>query len=138
VRSLQKELKLVNTRIDEAVDAEDYEKAARFKTRASQIDEELAELAKTSKAADQLAVSSDDVADVVARMTGIPVQRVIRTEAKHLLALEKTLGKHVIGQNEAVTAVSKAIRRSRSGVGSSRRPIGSFIFLGQLVLERPN
>lgn len=130
VRSLQKELKLVNTRIDEAVDAEDYEKAARFKTRASQIDEELAELAKTSKAADQLAVSSDDVADVVARMTGIPVQRVIRTEAKHLLALEKTLGKHVIGQNEAVTAVSKAIRRSRSGVGSSRRPIGSFIFLG--------
>lgn len=130
VRSLQKELKLVNTRIDEAVDAEDYEKAARFKTRASQIDEELKELAKTSKAAGQLTVTSDDVADVVARMTGIPVQRVIRTEAKHLLALEKTLGRHVIGQSEAVEAVSKAIRRSRSGVGSSKRPIGSFIFLG--------
>lgn len=130
VRSLQKELKLVNTRIDEAVDAEDYEKAARFKTRASQIDEELEELAKTSKAAGQLTVTSDDVADVVARMTGVPVQKVIRTEAKHLLALEKTLGKHVIGQSEAVEAVSKAIRRSRSGIGSSKRPIGSFIFLG--------
>ena len=130
VRSLQKELKLVNTRIDEAVDAEDYEKAARFKTRASQIDEELKELAKNSKEAGQLTVTSDDVADVVARMTGVPVQRVIRTEAKHLLALEKTLGKHVIGQSEAVIAVSKAIRRSRSGVGSAKRPIGSFIFLG--------
>ncbi len=130
VRKLQKELKLVNTRIDEAVEAEDYEKAARSKTRASQIDEELKELQKTTKTSSQLVVTSDDVADVVARMTGVPVQRVIRTEAKHLLALEKTLGKHVIGQSEAVEAVAKAIRRSRSGVGSARRPIGSFVFLG--------
>lgn len=130
VRKLQKELKLVNTRIDEAVEAEDYEKAARSKTRASQIDEELKELQKSTKDSSQLIVTSDDVADVVARMTGVPVQRVIRTEAKHLLALEKTLGKHVIGQSEAVEAVAKAIRRSRSGVGSARRPIGSFVFLG--------
>jgi ATP-dependent Clp protease ATP-binding subunit ClpC len=130
VRKLQKELKLVNTRIDEAVEAEDYEKAARSKTRASQINDELKKLQHSTKTANKLTVSSNDVADVVARMTGVPVQRVIRTEAKHLLALETTLGKHVIGQQEAVTAVAKAIRRSRSGVGNSHRPIGSFIFLG--------
>ncbi|MCA9329329.1 ATP-dependent Clp protease ATP-binding subunit, partial [Candidatus Saccharibacteria bacterium] len=130
VRNLQKELKLVNSRIDEAVDAEDYEKAAKFKTRASQIDDELKNIAKSSRAASQLVVRSDDVADMVARMTGIPVQRVIKTEAKNLLTLESTLSNYVIGQSEAVEAVAKAIRRSRSGVGSSKRPIGSFIFLG--------
>jgi ATP-dependent Clp protease ATP-binding subunit ClpC len=67
---------------------------------------------------------------VIARMTGVPVKKVIRSEAKYLLTLEKTLGKYVIGQDEAVEAVSKAIRRNRSGVGSEKRPIGSFIFLG--------
>lgn len=130
VRKLQKELKLVNARIDEAVEAEDYEKAARSKTRASQINDELKELQTKTKTDSQQIVTSDDVADVVARMTGVPVQRVIRTEAKHLLSLEKTLGKHIIGQQEAIATVSKAIRRSRSGVGSPNRPIGSFIFLG--------
>jgi ATP-dependent Clp protease ATP-binding subunit ClpC len=75
-------------------------------------------------------LKSDDVAEVVARITGVPVQRVIRAEAKYLLNLEKTLTKHVIGQDEAIEVVSRAIRRSRSGVSSSQRPIGSFIFLG--------
>ncbi|MBC7581449.1 ATP-dependent Clp protease ATP-binding subunit [Aeromicrobium sp.] len=130
VRALQKELKLVNTRIDDAVDAEDYERAAKAKQRASQIDEQLKKLQASSKAAKRLTVTSEDLAEVVARMTGVPVKKVIRSEAKYLLTLEKTLAKHVIGQSEAVTAVSKAIRRNRSGVGSENRPIGSFIFLG--------
>jgi ATP-dependent Clp protease ATP-binding subunit ClpC len=130
VRKLQNELKLVNTRIEEAVDVEDYELAAQFKTRASQITEELTKMQANTKQVKRLTVTSEDLADVVARMTGVPVKKVIRSEAKYLLNLEKTLSKYVIGQSEAVSAVSKAVRRNRSGIGSDKRPIGSFIFLG--------
>jgi ATP-dependent Clp protease ATP-binding subunit ClpC len=130
VRKLQKELRLVNTRKDEASDAEDYAKAAEYKQRASQINEELAKLHADAKNQKRLTVTSEDLADVVARITGVPVKKVIRSEAKYLLTLEKTLGKYVIGQTEAVEAVAKAVRRNRSGIGSDKRPIGSFIFLG--------
>lgn len=130
VRKLQKELKLVNVRIDEAVDNEDYERAAREKTRASQINDELTKLHANGKADKKLVVTSDDIAEVVSRITGVPVGKVIRTEAKYLLSLEKNIGKHIIGQHEAVSAVSRAMRRNRSGIASGKRPIGSFIFLG--------
>lgn len=130
IRKLQKELKLVNTQIEEAVDSEDYERAAKAKTRASQINEKLAKQRASGKKVKRLTVTSEDLADVVARMTGVPVKKVIRSEAKYLLTLEKELSKYVIGQHEAVTAVAKAIRRNRSGVGTDKRPIGSFIFLG--------
>ena len=130
VRKLQKELKLVNSRIDDAVDAEDYERAAKHKTRASQIHEKLTKLQEKDKKSKPIVVSSDDVAETVSRTTGIPVQKVIKAEAKYLLELEKTLQKYVIGQDEAIEAVSKAIRRNRSGVSTEQRPIGSFVFLG--------
>lgn len=130
VRALQKELKLVNTQIEEAVEAEDYERAARAKTRASQINDELANKRAINKQGKRLVVTSEDLADVVARMTGVPVKKVIRSEAKYLLTLEKTLSKYIIGQAEAVEAVAKAVRRNRSGISSDKRPIGSFIFLG--------
>jgi len=130
VRKLQKEQKLVNARIEEAVDAEDYERAAREKQRASQITDELEKLSTTHKAAKPLVVTTDDIAQVVSRMTGVPATKVISAEAKSLLLLEKTLGKYVIGQAEAVEAVSRAIRRNRSGISSEKRPVGSFIFLG--------
>jgi ATP-dependent Clp protease ATP-binding subunit ClpC len=130
VRKLQKELKLVNTRIDEAVDSEDYERAAQYKQRASQINDELEKMQNAGKGVKRIDVTSEDVAEVVARITGVPVKKVIRSEAKYLLNLEKTLGKYVIGQLEAVEAVARAVRRNRSGIGSSKRPIGSFIFLG--------
>lgn len=130
VRKLQKELKLVNMRIEDSVEAEDYEKAARFKQRASQIKESLKKLESDGKAVSKITVTSDNIAEVVARITGVPVTKVIRSEAKYLLNLEKTLRKYVIGQDEAVSVVAKAIRRNRVGIGSSKRPIGSFIFLG--------
>ncbi len=130
VRKLQKELKLVNTRIEEAVDVQDYEKAAQEKTRASQINEELEKLQSANKEEKRLTLTSEDVAEVVSRITGVPTKKVIRSEAKYLINLEKTLGKHVIGQSEAVEAVARAIRRNRSGIGATNRPIGSFIFLG--------
>ncbi len=130
VRKLQKELKLVNTRREEAAESEDYERAAQYKTRASQINSELEKLHASQKDSKRLTLTSEDVAEVVARMTGVPVKKVIRSEAKYLLNLEKQLGKFIVGQDEAVTAVAKAVRRNRSGIGSSKRPIGSFIFLG--------
>ena len=130
VRRLQKELKLVNARKDEAGDSEDYEKAAEYKQRASQIKEELKQLQSGGKGINKLVMSNEDVADVVARMTGVPVTKVIRAEAKYLLGLEKTLSKHIVGQDEAVEAVSKAVRRNRVGISAGKRPIGSFIFLG--------
>ncbi|HEV2402900.1 MAG TPA: ATP-dependent Clp protease ATP-binding subunit [Candidatus Saccharimonadales bacterium] len=129
-RKLQKELKIVNARIEEAVEAQDYERAAREKQRASQINEALARLQAAPKQSKRLMMNEEDVADVVSRMTGIPVKKVIRSEAKYLLNLEKALGQHIIGQDEAVEAVAKSVRRNRSGISSANRPIGSFIFLG--------
>ena len=130
IRRLNKELQLVNLRKDEASDNEDYQLAAHFKTRASQIVEELNKLEAEIKQQKMLDLTSEDLADVVSRITGVPVKKVIRSEANYLLKLEKIIGKYIIGQDEAVAAVSKAIRRNRSGIGSEKRPIGSFIFLG--------
>src|SRR3989344_1121360 len=130
LRQLQKELKLVNTRIDDAVDTEDYEKAAREKQKASQINDSIKELETTHKTGKPITLTSDDVAETVAPMTGGPVTKVIRSEAKYLVNLEKNLSKYVIGQDEAVETVARAVRRSRSGISSEKRPIGSFIFMG--------
>lgn len=130
LRSLQKDLKTATLRIEEAVDAEDYEKAAREKQKASQIQEDINKLSATVSAAKKITLTSEDVAAVVSRITGVPVQRVIHSEAKQLLHLEKNLTKHVIGQDEAVKAVANAVRRSRSGISSEKRPIGSFVFMG--------
>ena len=130
LRQLQKELKLINTRIEDAVDTEDYEKAAREKQKASVVNEKIKNLEETHKTGKPIRLTSDDVAETVARMTGVPVTKVIKSEAKYLVNLEKNLGRYVIGQSEAVETVAKAVRRSRSGISSEKRPIGSFIFLG--------
>ena len=130
LRQLQKELKLVNTRIEDAVDSEDYEKAAREKQHASQLIEKIKKLEATHKTSKPLKLDSDEVAKTVARITGVPVNKVIRSEAKYLVNLEKTLSKYIIGQKEAVETVARAVRRSRSGIASEERPMGSFIFLG--------
>ncbi len=130
IRKLNKELQLVNLRKDEASENEDYQMAAHFKTRASQLTEELNQLESTMKKNKTIALTSEDLADVISRITGVPVKKVIRSEAKYLLQLENVLGKYIIGQNEAVEAVSRAVRRNRSGISSDKRPIGSFVFLG--------
>ena len=130
LRQSQKELKLVNARIDDAVDSEDYEKAAREKQIASQLNDQIKEIEATHKTGKPITITGDDIADTISRITGVPVTKVIRSEAKYLVNLEKNLGKYIIGQDEAVEIVSKAVRRSRSGISSEKRPIGSFIFLG--------
>lgn len=130
VRKLQKELKHATIKMEEAVDGEDYEKAAKFKQKVSKLTEEL----ETKKAAEAskhvMTLTSGDMAETISRMTGVPVGKVVKSEASYLLNLEKNLEKHVIGQTEAVQAVSRAVRRSRSGIGSAKRPIGSFVFMG--------
>lgn len=130
VRDYTKQLNNLNEKMDEAVTAEDYERAALYKTRISQLSEKLSELKQRDKEKSPVILSDDDIARAVATMTGIPVERLQKSEIKLLKKLEKHLGKHIIGQEEAIATVSRAIRRSRSGVASHKRPIGSFVFMG--------
>jgi ATP-dependent Clp protease ATP-binding subunit ClpC len=130
IRKLTRELRMVTGRMEDAVEAEDYERAAQYKTRMSQINAKLGELRANQDIKQKLAVDSDDVAQTISQMTGVPVNKVIKAEAKYLLNLERHLGKHIVGQQDAIAAVARAIRRNRSGIADSRRPIGSFIFMG--------
>ena len=83
-------------------------------------------------------VDAEDIAEVVAKWTGIPVSRMLESEREKLLNLEKELHRRVVGQDEAISAVADAVRRSRAGLQDARRPIGSFIFLGTTASARPN
>jgi ATP-dependent Clp protease ATP-binding subunit ClpC len=130
LRDFTRQLKNLNEKMEEAVVSEDYERAALYKTRISQISEKLDETKEAFEKKTPVILADDDIAHAVATMTGIPVKRVQKSEAKMLRNLEKHLSKYVIGQHEAVEKVSRAIRRSRSGVASNRRPIGSFVFMG--------
>ncbi len=130
VRDFTKQLKNLNEKMEEAVAAEDYERAALYKTRISQLTKKLDETKEAYEKKTPVELSDDDVAHAIATMTGIPVKRVQKSEAKLLRNLEKHLAKHIIGQEEAVEKVARAIRRSRSGVASNKRPIGSFVFMG--------
>jgi ATP-dependent Clp protease ATP-binding subunit ClpC len=130
LRDFNRQLKNLNEKMEEAVAAEDYERAALYKTRISQLTEKLEETKQDYEQNTPIPLTDDDVAHAIATMTGIPVKRVQKSEAKLLRTLEKHLGKYIIGQNEAVEKVARAIRRSRSGVASNKRPIGSFVFMG--------
>jgi len=130
VRDFTRQLKNLNEKMDEAVTAEDYERAALYKTRISQLQAKLAEIKEIDEKKSPVILNGDDVAHAIATMTGIPVKRLQKSESKLLRNLEKHLGKYIIGQEEAVQAVARAMRRSRSGVASSKRPIGSFVFMG--------
>ncbi|TAL15234.1 ATP-dependent Clp protease ATP-binding subunit [Patescibacteria group bacterium] len=130
LRDFVKQLNNLNEKMEEAVANEDYERAALYKTRISQISSRLEETKEAFEKKTPIVLTDEDVAHAIATMTGIPVKRVQKSEAKLLRNLEKHLSKFVIGQQEAVEKVSSALRRSRSGVASSKRPIGSFVFMG--------
>jgi ATP-dependent Clp protease ATP-binding subunit ClpC len=130
LRDYMKQLKNLNEKMEEAVVAEDYERAALYKTRISQLNVKLDETREAYEKKTPVVLGDDDIAHAISLMTGIPVSRVQKSEAKLLRNLETHLEKHIIGQREAVEKVSRAIRRSRSGVASSTRPIGSFVFMG--------
>ncbi|HMS93521.1 MAG TPA: ATP-dependent Clp protease ATP-binding subunit [Candidatus Saccharibacteria bacterium] len=130
VRDYMKQLKNLNEKMEDAVVAEDYERAALYKTRISQLNDKLVETKEAFEKKSPIVLTDDDIAHAIATMTGIPVSRVQRSEATMLRQLERHLGKYVIGQHEALEKVAKAVRRSRSGVASAKRPIGSFVFMG--------
>lgn len=118
-------------KIAEAAEKEDFEKAAEFKTELAKLEKEIKALEKAGvKETENPVLSEENLATAVSLKTGIPVSKVHGSEMKMLMGLEDELNKSVIGQEEAVKAVSKAIRRGRSGIADSRRPIGSFLFMG--------
>lgn len=129
-REYMRELKNLNERMEDAVIAEDYERAALYKQRISQITEKMESAREAQESKTPIALSDDSIARAISVMTGIPVEKVRTSEARMLQSLERHLGKYLIGQEEAVATVSRAIRRSRSGVASQKRPIGSFVFMG--------
>ncbi len=128
-RAIMKDIKLITLQMEDAVDSEDYERAAKYKQKVSQLTKKLEAIRDKSPRKD-LELTSDDLAKVIAMQSGIPVSKIMKSEAKQLMELEKHLGQYIIGQSEAVTAVSKAVRRNRVGLANENRPIGSFVFLG--------
>ncbi len=118
-------------KIEEAAEKEDYEKAANYKTEAVKLDKEIKKMEKAGvKEIEQPTLTEENLATAVSLKTGIPVSKVHGSEMKMLMDLEKHLKESVVGQDEAINAVAKAIRRGRSGIADSRRPIGSFLFMG--------
>lgn len=131
LRALQKQLTSIMDEIDSAVDDQDFELAARLKTRASLLEQRLAAYkVKEGLKEEPIRITTEDIAQVISLMTGVPVARLVKTEIESLVRLDDHLCKRVIGQDEAVSAVAKSIRRGRVGISNAKRPIGSFIFLG--------
>ena len=130
-KKLKIELSDLEEKVASAAEKEDYEKAATYKTRVEQIHKELAKLEKANANINKAPeVTSENLATAISLKTGIPVNRVRGYEQELLTRLESHLQKVIIGQDDAIKSVSKAIRRGRSGISDTHRPIGSFIFLG--------
>lgn len=133
LRDLDDKLREVRSKKDKAIGAQDFETAAELRDKESKLKTEREQAEKkweedTSKQVSQVTVK--DIADVVSMTTGVPVSNLTEAETEKLLRMESVLHERVIGQDEAVTALSKAIRRSRAGLKDPKRPAGSFIFLG--------
>ena len=133
IKELEKKLDEVVHDKQDAVKTQDFEKAASLRDREHALRDELEKKRegwKSSAAHASAQIGAEEIAEVISNWTGVPVQRLAETESEKLRNLEKVLHSRVIGQNEAVTAVAKAIRRGRVGLKDPKRPIGSFIFCG--------
>lgn len=132
ISQLEQKIQDLKKAKEKAIDNQNYELAATIRDQEIKIKEELA-TAKTAWETQnnaQIAVTEEDIADVATLWTGIPVKRLVAKEADRLLHIEDIIHKRVVGQNEGVNAVAKAIRRARAGLKDPKRPIGSFLFLG--------
>lgn len=132
ISQLEQKIQDLKKAKEKAIDNQDYELVATIRDQEIKIKEELA-TAKTAWETQnnaQIAVTEEDIADVATLWTGIPVKRLVAKEADRLLHIEDIIHKRVVGQNEGVNAVAKAIRRARAGLKDPKRPIGSFLFLG--------
>lgn len=132
VKALEDLLNTVKKEKEAAVTSQDFEKAAKLRDEEKSLSKEIDDKKSVAKEkSDQkLIVTEEDIATVVAQWTGIPVAKIAEEESETLLHLEEELHKRVVGQDEAVTAVAKAVRRARAGLKDPKRPIGSFLFLG--------
>lgn len=133
LREKEKELDAIIKEKENSVGIQDYEGAARLRDRQEALKDELAQLRqqwKDSRSKEKTVVNEDEIRDVIAKITGIPMARLAEAETAKLLNLDNEIKKRVVGQDPAVLAISKAIRRSRAGIHNNRRPTGSFMFLG--------
>src|ERR1700745_2576417 len=133
VKDIEKEIEAIRLEKEGAIKAQDFEKAASLRDNEKQAKERLdAILAKWREEREEkeVIVTADDMMHVISKVTGVPLQRMEQEETQKLLRMESDMKQRVIGQDEAVTAISKALRRSRADLKDPRRPIGSFVFLG--------
>ncbi|HYJ32340.1 MAG TPA: ATP-dependent Clp protease ATP-binding subunit [Candidatus Binatia bacterium] len=133
VRELEKQVEEVAKEKEASIQQQEFEKAARFRDKEKELRAKLREHKKNwneIKHETEVKVDADLIAQVISRMTGIPISRIEEKESEKLLRMEEEIRKSIVGQDEAVAAVSRAIRRNRAGLRDPRRPIGSFIFLG--------
>ena len=133
LKELEARLEEVRKEKDSAVLGQEFEKAASFRDKEQKLREELETTKdkwKEKQGQENLSVTEEDIATVVSAWTGVPVVKLTKDESNRLLNMEKVLHERIIGQGEAVNAISKAIRRARAGLKDPKRPIGSFIFLG--------
>ncbi|MBR5408972.1 ATP-dependent Clp protease ATP-binding subunit [Candidatus Saccharibacteria bacterium] len=130
-KKLQIEKKDLEEKVEAAAESEDFEKAALYKTRLAKLKDEIKKLEKSGVGKNKTpTLTEEHLAKAISLKTGIPVSKVHGSELELLLHLEDHIDKAIIGQDEAVHAVAKAIRRGRSGIANANRPIGSFIFMG--------
>ena len=133
LKDMEDEIKRLNAEKQDAVNNQKFEDAAKFRDKANELtkllDDEKSKWRNTSNH-DVKAVSSDEIAQVVSSWTGVPVSQLTKEESERLLNMENILHERIVGQDKAVSAISKAIRRGRVGLKNPNRPIGSFIFLG--------
>lgn len=130
LKAAEDELAQIEKKKSELSAAEEFEECAALRDKAKEVEERIRKLKEARKAEEWPQVLSPHIADVVSVWSGVPVQKIGTTEAQRLLNLEDELHKRVIGQNEAVQAVAKAMRRSGAGLKDPKRPVGSFLFLG--------
>ena len=133
IKELEEKLKKTSEEKDTAIKSQDFETAAKLRDEEKKLSEELKELTDKKQLANSASVGTvtpEEIAEIVSGWTGVPVSQLTKEESERLLKMEDVLHSRLIGQNEAVTAVSKAIRRGRVGLKDPKRPIGSFIFLG--------
>ncbi len=134
IRQIEDKIKSLSASRDEASLQRNYEKAAKLQSEIINLENDLKKKSDKLNVKQKSAVQSigaNEIAEIVSKWTGIPVTRITESEKQKLIHLEEILHKRVVGQNEAVDAVAKAIRRSRVGLQDSKRPIGSFLFMGQ-------
>lgn len=130
LKEYEKELKKVIQKKEEAVIGAKYIMAAEYKQKEELLEAKIRNLRKLTKEYHEPEITAESIAEVVSISTGVPVTRLIKKESESLLNMEKNLKKRIIGQDEAINEISRAIRRSRTGISNEKRPIGTFIFLG--------